>query len=270
MRTPLFSLLPFTPLILAGMIPMKDSTTIIHTTITIPVAQHTPIQHPSPAVTTHTVIVGGPSGLIFEPSQLHAAVGDTVHFVFLSRNHTLTQSTFDAPCVKKEGGVDSGFVPTDKETLEGAPGFTVTVETEEPTWWYCKQKQPRNHCTEGMVFALNPTTEKTFDRFLENAISSSPNSTSPSESFASHTTIPAATHTQTQTPAATSSAAQWDYGNNNSSTGMEPGTGLVKGWNRNANPEACNCACLCGASGFPAGDGVGAFGGWGGAMPAPW
>lgn len=49
----------------------------------------------------HTVIVGGDAGLVYTPSEIVAAVGDVVHFVFMKNNHTVTQSTFDKPCNKK-------------------------------------------------------------------------------------------------------------------------------------------------------------------------
>lgn len=80
------------------------------------------------------VTVGGTTlGLSYSPSSITAAIGDMVHFIFLSKNHTITQSTFAAPCVKKADGADSGFIPSTFETAEGAPTFMYTVTGTEPT-----------------------------------------------------------------------------------------------------------------------------------------
>ena len=38
-----------------------------------------------------------------------ADVGDEVFFTFLTKNHTVTQSSFANPCGRLEGGVDSGL-----------------------------------------------------------------------------------------------------------------------------------------------------------------
>lgn len=119
------------------------------------------------AATTHTVTVGGPLGLLYSPPSLSASAGDKIIFTFLSQNHTLTQSTFDNPCVAKPGGVASGFIPNPNNTVVPAPTFEYVVEGTEPTWWYCAQGK---HCQAGMVFAINPTAEKSFEAFLENAV----------------------------------------------------------------------------------------------------
>ena len=38
-----------------------------------------------------------------------AVARDTVSFTFQSGNHTVTQSSFDAPCTPLSGGVDTGL-----------------------------------------------------------------------------------------------------------------------------------------------------------------
>lgn len=58
----------------------------------------TPPATGSPAV--HTVTVGGTGILAFNPTRVDAAIGDIVSFVFKAKNHTVTQSTFAAPCSK--------------------------------------------------------------------------------------------------------------------------------------------------------------------------
>ena len=55
----------------------------------------------SGASTTHTVVVGGNSTLSFNPPEVSAAVGDVVVYQFVSKNHTVTQSSFAAPCLKQ-------------------------------------------------------------------------------------------------------------------------------------------------------------------------
>ncbi|KAL2160223.1 hypothetical protein VTH06DRAFT_1396 [Thermothelomyces fergusii] len=116
---------------------------------------------------THSVTVGGPSGLIFAPQELKAAVGDTVIFTFLSQNHTATQSAFDKPCELLEGGMDSGFQANPNNTVNPPPQVAMQVMVDTPLWFYCRQK---GHCGKGMVFSINPTAEKTHAQFQANAI----------------------------------------------------------------------------------------------------
>lgn len=91
------------------------------------------------AGSVHTVTVGGavPQAgstplpkLQYTPESINAAVGDTVQFVFMQENHTATQSAFDAPCVKLDGGKDSGFMPNP----EGKAGVTwdFKVNVKDP------------------------------------------------------------------------------------------------------------------------------------------
>lgn len=59
------------------------------------------------------------------------------------------------------------------------PTFTVSVNDTKPVWVYCAQA---NHCTSGMVFAVNAaTTGNTFDAFRAKAMGSS-SSTPPNTS----------------------------------------------------------------------------------------
>lgn len=111
------------------------------------------------AVTTQVIVGGGP--LTYTPNQVMAAVGDTIQFVFMPKNHTVTQSTFAAPCQALPGGQDSGFVPVSANATS-TQAFTVTVNATDPMWFYCRQV---GHCQAGMVFAINPTANKTFAAF---------------------------------------------------------------------------------------------------------
>ena len=70
--------------------------------------------------------------LSYFPEAIQAAQGDVVKFIFMQKNHTVTQSTFADPCKKMEGGLDSGFKPN-PEGLSG-PDFEweMTVSSNEP------------------------------------------------------------------------------------------------------------------------------------------
>ena len=56
------------------------------------------------------VVEVGPT-LAFNPDSIVAAVGEKVEFQFNSLNHSVVQSSFDAPCVPLNGGFFSGFMP---------------------------------------------------------------------------------------------------------------------------------------------------------------
>ncbi|TQV99987.1 hypothetical protein V2A60_005402 [Cordyceps javanica] len=116
---------------------------------------------------SHTVKVGGPGGLTFQPDQLNVPVGDSVVFEFLSMNHTVTQSPFNTPCKAMEGGMDSGFLANPNNTVSPPPQVAMQVMASTPLWFYCRQK---GHCGKGMVFSINPTAEKTQAMFQAMAI----------------------------------------------------------------------------------------------------
>jgi plastocyanin len=101
---------------------------------------------------THTVEVGPNGMLAYYPEYVYADVGDTVQFNFNPKNHTVTQSAFDTPCVPLEYGIDSGFVPVSPDDYE-TKSFYVTVTDDKPVWIHCEQT---GHCGMGMVFAINP------------------------------------------------------------------------------------------------------------------
>jgi plastocyanin len=113
----------------------------------------------------HLVLVGD-NGLNFNPTTVTAAAGDNVIFEFRAKNHTVTQSSFAQPCTSLQTaagpGVDSGYQPVPAGTTN-FPQWSITIDNATaPLWFYCKQA---NHCQAGMVFAINPTAEKTFDAF---------------------------------------------------------------------------------------------------------
>lgn len=131
--------------------------------------------------TIHEVTVGGLLGdaktpnLAFNPAVIQAKKGEIVRFTFNAKNHTVTQSSFDSPCSKMDGGFDTGFTnavgfnqSSDFPTFD----FTVTDDSK-PIWGYCRQAPPPpgpTHCQSGMVFAINPPSYgNTFEKFLTTA-----------------------------------------------------------------------------------------------------
>jgi len=131
----------------------------------------------------HQVKVGA-GGLVFDPPKLDGvANGDDVQFMFMAKNHTVTQSTFADPCKAMPGGVNSGFMLAPNQT-DNMPMWTITInDASAPLWFYCRQKTPVNHCAMGMVFSINPTAEKSQDAFVAAAKAS--NSTAPAAGAAS-------------------------------------------------------------------------------------
>ncbi|KAF7314465.1 hypothetical protein MKEN_00919300 [Mycena kentingensis (nom. inval.)] len=111
---------------------------------------------------TITVNVGGtsdtPGGIFqFMPNSLTAANGSVITFTFsgIPGNHSVTQSTFAAPCSPFQGGFDSGWVEilANSTTL---PEWQLTITNDQvPIWFYCKQKLPVVHCNSGMLGAIN-------------------------------------------------------------------------------------------------------------------
>lgn len=77
-------------------------------------------------------MVGGDAGLVFSPNTLTAMPGDMVEFTFMSKNHTLTQSTFPEPCKKMKDGVDSGFLPNPDNTISPPPTYVFQVKDAKP------------------------------------------------------------------------------------------------------------------------------------------
>ncbi|TBU64921.1 hypothetical protein BD310DRAFT_972424 [Dichomitus squalens] len=110
------------------------------------------------------VVVGGANGeLTFSPSNVSASPNDIISFEFHQKNHTATQSSFAAPCLRLKDattgnviGLDSGFMPVGANATE-FPTYNVTVNDTAPLWFYCRQHAPdgSSHCGAGMVFAVN-------------------------------------------------------------------------------------------------------------------
>ncbi|KAI0045385.1 hypothetical protein FA95DRAFT_1495490 [Auriscalpium vulgare] len=161
------------------------------------------------AQTNFQVQIGANQGLTFDPPTVTAAVGDTISFLFMAKNHTVTQSSFAAPCQSLAGGIDSGFQPV-AAGATSVPSLTVTVNQTTPLWFYCKQT---GHCEKGMVFAVNPTAAKSFAMFQGAANTSDPTSGAPASSAAASATSGAASGTSSgSTPSASASGTSTPNG----------------------------------------------------------
>ncbi|KZO95723.1 hypothetical protein CALVIDRAFT_537707 [Calocera viscosa TUFC12733] len=117
----------------------------------------------------HQIIVGMNGTVTYTPASITAAMGDTVTFVFVHGNHTVTQSTFATPCIYAQNatagtaGFQSGFQPVAaNQTL--VPSVTMMVNTTAPIWFYCQQG---THCEQGMVGAINAveSSAKSYEAF---------------------------------------------------------------------------------------------------------
>ena len=155
------------------------------------------------ATETHWVDVGARGELLFSPQTLDAAVGDVVMFQFLAFNHTVTQSSFDAPCTS-QNGFDSGFRFFNPLNQTGIVNqrLSFLVRDSEPVWFFCRQTKPRSHCNAGMVFAINAGDQWT--AFLSNAeldvATSIPTLSLPTSSFGASPTLvsPGSLNTSTE------------------------------------------------------------------------
>jgi len=151
----------------------------------------------SPSGNTIEVIVGGPNGnLSFTPSRVSASPRDTIKFIFQVKNHTVTQSSFSAPCLPLtnattgQKGFNSGFFPVAAGTTD-FPTWSLTINDTAPIWAYCGQA---GHCGSGMVFAVNSdeSSGRNFAAFQSLAKTlngtTSSNSTSPNSGTTNGTT----------------------------------------------------------------------------------
>lgn len=125
-------------------------------------------QKPHHTVTTNTqatnaitsrvipILVGG-NALTFTPNSVTAQPGDILQFQFGARNHTVTQSTQETPCMPLDAtggapGLHSGFITFDGGAGGNVGTFDVPVRDTQPMFLYCAQAM---HCQQGMVMIVN-------------------------------------------------------------------------------------------------------------------
>ena len=61
---------------------------------------------------------------------------------------------------------------SDSANTTTIPTFTVVVNGTSPEWFYCGQAK---HCQMGMVFAINPTEEKSLEGYKANCANATQN-----------------------------------------------------------------------------------------------
>ncbi|KAG5920382.1 hypothetical protein E4U42_006214 [Claviceps africana] len=218
---------------------------------------------------SHTVKVGGPGGLTYQPEQLNnVLVGDTVVFEFLAQNHSITQSAFDSPCSPLAGGMDSGFMANPNNSVSPPPRIAMRVMTTKPLWFYCRQK---GHCGKGMVFSINPTSDKTHAMFRGMAIKNSGGEAGSAITGGQQNVAPvAAAPKQGPAGAPDTDASRQSPVAGQSKQADQASTSIASGKGTLGADGSCSCVASCSPGSFPAAQaqGVGAFGGMGGAIPA--
>ncbi|RYP63884.1 hypothetical protein DL771_009059 [Monosporascus sp. 5C6A] len=105
------------------------------------------------------VVVGGQQ-VVFVPNVVRASVGDVVQFQFSAGNHTVTQSSADAPCVPLQmtqpTAVHSGHIPyEDGQAMVGV--FEMPVVSTDTMFMYCATGP---HCQLGQIMVINPTDDQ--------------------------------------------------------------------------------------------------------------
>lgn len=93
-------------------------------------------------------------------------------------NHSVTQSSFDAPCDPLGNGFDSGNILI-SDSSSGFPTWNLTItNASQPIWFFCKQLVPQPHCNVGMVGSINAPSsgQFTFEGFRQAAMSHQGNS----------------------------------------------------------------------------------------------
>lgn len=107
---------------------------------------------PLTLATNIPITVGAGAQLAFNPNVVTANSGDKLTFSYFPKNHSVVQSSFQAPCAPLANGFFSGFQP-----LSAGPGpveFVVTVNDTKPIWIYCAQTE-KSHCQSGMAMVVN-------------------------------------------------------------------------------------------------------------------
>jgi len=182
---------------------------------------------PQGTVKVHEVQVGKDGKLTYWPEKVTAEVGDMVQFTFHPKNHTVTQSDFEHPClpinqfVSNVTGIKSGFMPV-AAGAQNLPVFTVPITDKKPIWVYCGQK---GHCQQGMAMVINENAAsgKTLEAYKAKAKADGgapPASGTSNGGVAPTATPPAGTPTKSGPALATTNAAPKQVANAAGLTGL--------------------------------------------------
>ncbi|KAL2850754.1 hypothetical protein BJY01DRAFT_245306 [Aspergillus pseudoustus] len=127
----------------------------------------TPTPSTSAAAETHTIKVGPKEDPhAYVPRTLTANVGDLVIFEFYPRNHSVVQADWRAPCVPADGdyffsGIKNDFEEVNGQVVGRLPTWNLTVESEEPMFFYCTGTV--SCIGNGMVGVINPNSTMTWE-----------------------------------------------------------------------------------------------------------
>ncbi|KAH7046670.1 hypothetical protein B0J12DRAFT_135285 [Macrophomina phaseolina] len=189
----------------------------------------------SPAVTTHTVLVGKADHK-FEPDVTQALVGDMIKFQFYPKNHSVVRAEYGYPCVPYEmtgvgkTGFYAGFHQVDA-ILDDPPSYEVRINDTDPIFFYCSA--PGSCINHEMVGVINPNKTTSLqvqkDKAGQSSFALSPGEEFPDEAASSSALSGATTPTSTSSATATSTAAaKAGNGHSNSLSGGVIG-GIVAG-----------------------------------------
>jgi len=176
----------------------KSTIVAVLSALSLVAAQSTTASGAAPSATgnvlVHVIQVGNANGTLkFTPEVTNAAIGDKIQFQFYPKNHSVAQSSFDAPCnplaqsATSNGGFWSGFMPVTAQDTS-MPVFTIDINATTPIWFYCATGK---HCQSGMVGVINPPANnaaRTIDTYRAGAakavanVAPSGGSTSPTDS----------------------------------------------------------------------------------------
>lgn len=108
----------------------------------------------------------------FDPEILNATIGDVITFEFYPVTHSATLADYRAPCVPwsayhiGDKDIWSGLI-TEEKPRANPQTWSWRVDTNDPRFFYCSS--PGSCAGWGMVFAVNPSTDQTFDVFQAKA-----------------------------------------------------------------------------------------------------
>lgn len=178
-----------------------------------------------------------------------------MRFMFLGNNHSVVQTTMDAPCTPSANGFNTGFKPNEQNDLTAAPMMDLPVTATTPLYMSCLQV---THCGKGMIFTVNPPPEGaagSHTNFKRVAITiGNPGLKNAGIQAAGAVPQLAGPAVSIRPQGAGAAAA--------TGAALPAGT-TVPGVGRQGNGQPCSCNCLCGAgmAAAPANAGMGGFGG---------
>ncbi|KAF9070955.1 hypothetical protein BDP27DRAFT_1322947 [Rhodocollybia butyracea] len=118
--------------------------------------------------TTITVTVGD-DGSFYDPPTVAAGMNDIINFVFTGlRQHSVTQSSLETPCLPLAGGFNSGLTSLSNSTdPTEAPVWQLQITNASiPIYFFCTQSTPLSHCSAGMVGAINPPSQDVYSSLV--------------------------------------------------------------------------------------------------------